>query len=158
MPVASKMALPMAGAMATIGVSPAPADGRSLRSSRTTSICGRVAEPRDAIARKAGVGDPAVLEFDGLEERAADSHDHGAFDLVLEMVGVDDGAALECADGADDLHAAVGRVDGDLGAGGDVSRPFRTRPRCRCRDRRRSSVPSRRPWRRPRSRRGAARP
>ena len=40
MPVASKMALPMAGATAMIGVSPAPAEGRSLRSSRIASISG----------------------------------------------------------------------------------------------------------------------
>jgi lipase maturation factor 1 len=39
-PVASKMALPTAGAMATIGVSPAPAGATSLRSIRTTSISG----------------------------------------------------------------------------------------------------------------------
>src|SRR5258706_336271 len=41
MPVASKIALPMAGATAMIGVSPAPAEGRSLRSSRVASISGR---------------------------------------------------------------------------------------------------------------------
>src|SRR5216684_2978720 len=39
-PVASKMALPMAGATAMIGVSPAPAEGISLRSSKTASISG----------------------------------------------------------------------------------------------------------------------
>jgi nicotinate dehydrogenase subunit B len=38
---AAKMALPTAGARPTIGVSPAPAEGRSLRSRITTSICGR---------------------------------------------------------------------------------------------------------------------
>ena len=40
-PVASNTALPMAGAMAMMGVSPAPADSRSLRSSRSTSVLGR---------------------------------------------------------------------------------------------------------------------
>ena len=35
-----RTALPMAGATQTIGVSPAPADGRSGRSSRTISIGG----------------------------------------------------------------------------------------------------------------------
>ena len=39
-PVALKIALPIAGAIATIGVSPAPAEGRSLRSRSTTSIAG----------------------------------------------------------------------------------------------------------------------
>ena len=39
-PVASKIAFPIAGAIPTIGVSPAPADGRSFRSSSTLSIFG----------------------------------------------------------------------------------------------------------------------
>ncbi len=39
-PVASKTALPMAGAMPSMGVSPAPADGMSFRSIRTASISG----------------------------------------------------------------------------------------------------------------------
>src|SRR5262245_53504219 len=39
-PVAAKIALPTAGASATRGVSPAPAEGRSLRSSNTVSSCG----------------------------------------------------------------------------------------------------------------------
>src|ERR1051325_6099101 len=39
-PVALKTALPTAGARPTMGVSPAPAEGRSLRSMRTTSIFG----------------------------------------------------------------------------------------------------------------------
>ena len=39
-PVAAKTALPIAGAIATMGVSPAPADGISLRSMRMVSIGG----------------------------------------------------------------------------------------------------------------------
>src|SRR6478736_2016043 len=39
-PVAWQIALPIAGAMPMIGVSPAPADGKSLRSSSTISIIG----------------------------------------------------------------------------------------------------------------------
>src|SRR5262245_19461617 len=39
-PVAAKMALPLAGAIPMIGVSPAPADGRSVRLSNTTSSFG----------------------------------------------------------------------------------------------------------------------
>ena len=122
--MASKMALPIAGAIAMIGVSPAPAGGRSLRSSRMTSIWGVSRNRGHAIAGKSRVEDPPVLEVDGLEERTAESHDHRAFDLVLEMVGVDDGAALERADGADDLDAAGDAVDGDLGAGGDEAALF----------------------------------
>jgi hypothetical protein len=40
LPVASKIALLTAGARPTIGVSPAPADGKSFRSSSTISIAG----------------------------------------------------------------------------------------------------------------------
>ena len=40
LPVASNTALAMAGAMAMMGVSPAPAESRSLRSSRITSVLG----------------------------------------------------------------------------------------------------------------------
>src|ERR1700730_9242458 len=40
LPVASKIALPMAGATAMIGVSPAPAGAMSLRSSKIASISG----------------------------------------------------------------------------------------------------------------------
>ena len=39
------------------------------------------------------------------------------------MVGVDDGPAFEGGRRADDLNAAAGSVDRDLGAGGDVA-PF----------------------------------
>ena len=39
-PVAAKIAFPTAGASPTIGVSPAPADGKSLRSSMSISITG----------------------------------------------------------------------------------------------------------------------
>ena len=40
-PVAAKIALPIAGATPTIGVSPAPAEGRSLRSRMTTASSGK---------------------------------------------------------------------------------------------------------------------
>src|SRR5690242_20517256 len=54
-PVALKMALPTAGAMATIGVSPAPAEGRSLRSSRITSIRGASAKRGTRYAENRGL-------------------------------------------------------------------------------------------------------
>ena len=107
--------------MPTIGVSPAPADGRSLRSSRTISIGGHVGEARHAVLREVRVEDLAVLEVDRLEERAAEALDDRALDLVAQAVGVDDGAALEGGDDADDLDAAALPVDRDLGAGGDVA-------------------------------------
>ena len=152
------MAFAMAGATAMIGASPAPAEGRSLRSSRTTSICRGVAEPRHAVAREPRVLDLALLEPDRLEEGTAQAHHRRAFDLVDQVVGVDDGAALEGRDDPDDLHAAGGAVDGDLGAGGDVAPLLGPARRCRSPAPARASTgPSRTARRRPGARPGAAR-
>src|SRR5690606_15975457 len=68
--------------------------------------------------------DPPVLELDGFPERAADAHDHAALDLVAQPVGVDDRAAVERREDADDADAAGGAVDGDLGARSDVAAFF----------------------------------
>ena len=89
--------------MATIGVSP--------RAGRRAGPCGReddldrghVAEARHAVAREAGVEDLAVVELDRLEQRAAEALHDGALDLVPQVVGVDDRAALEGGHDADDL-------------------------------------------------------
>jgi len=69
MPVASKIALPMAGPQPD-RASPAPAEGRSLRSSRVARFL-QVAEPRHAIAGETRIIDAAVFKFDGFEERSA---------------------------------------------------------------------------------------
>ena len=105
-PVASKIALATAGARPTMGHSPAPADGRSLRSRMTSSIGGTSVKRGTRYCEKCGIRDAAVLEADGLEERAADALDDGALDLVAQAVGVDDGAALEGGDDAADPDAA----------------------------------------------------
>ena len=44
-----------------------------------------------------------------------------SFNLVFEMIWIDDRAALEGADRPDDLDATAGWVDGDFRAGGDVA-------------------------------------
>ena len=121
MPVASKMALPTAGAMPTIGGLARPRRRQVLAVEQDDLDLGRVAEPRHAVLGELRVEDLAVLEVDRLGHRPAEPHDHRAFDLVLEVVRVDDGAAFEGTDGADDLHAAARSVDGHLGAGGDVA-------------------------------------
>ena len=118
-PVAAKIALPTAGARPTMGVSPAPADGRSLRSRTTISISGDVREARDAVLREMRVEDAAVLEADGLEEGAADALDDRALDLVLQVVGVDDGAALEGRDDA--ARCARWRVSGSTATSAQVA-------------------------------------
>jgi hypothetical protein len=45
--------------------------------------------------------------------------DHRAFDLILEVVGMEDGAAFEGGDGTDDADFACGRIYRDFDAGGD---------------------------------------
>ena len=94
-PMASKIALPIAGAIPTIGASPAPADGRSLRSSSTTSIGGVSLNRGTRYLRETRIEDPAVFKTHRLEERATDSLHDGALDLVLQLIRIDDGAAFE---------------------------------------------------------------
>ncbi len=65
-----------------------------------------IAESRDPVARKFAVQDLAVFELNCLKERSADAHHDGAF-LILEVLGVDDGSALEGDDYAFDFHAAA---------------------------------------------------
>ena len=65
----------------------------------------------------------AVGEIDVLEQRAADAHGYGAFHLVGQVFGIDDGAAFEGFHHAHHFHSAVGHRD--FGAGGDVAALFR---------------------------------
>src|SRR5688572_16983263 len=80
---------------------------------------GSVAEAGDAVGGEGGIFDLAVLELDGFEESAAEALNDGSFDLVFQMVGVQDLAALEGGDGAEDAEFSGGGIDGDFGAGGD---------------------------------------
>ena len=61
----------------------------------------------------------SLLEVDLFEEGAAEPHHRGALDLVREVVGIDDRAAVESGDEARHVQLAVGR-DADLGAGRDA--------------------------------------
>ncbi len=76
--MAAKMALPTAGATATIGVSPAPAEGTSLRSMSTVSSSRRVGEAGHAVIGEARVQDLAVVELNRLEQGPAEAHYRGA--------------------------------------------------------------------------------
>ncbi len=73
----------------------------------------RVAEPGNAIPRESRIGDPAAVVVDGLEQGTAQPHHKRAFDLVFEMVWVDDGAAFKGACGAHDRNATARAVDLD---------------------------------------------
>ena len=98
---ASKMALADGGGDADDGGF-ARAGGRNVLSVNEHDFdFGQVGETGDAVVGEAGVGQSAVFKFDGLEKRAAQAHDHRAFHLVLQMIGVDDRAAVEGADGAE---------------------------------------------------------
>jgi len=95
-PVALKIALPMAGAMPTIGVPPAPA-GRQTEAIEQHDVHRRdVAEARHGVLRKPAVGQLAVPELDRLEEqRAAEALNDQPFHLVAQPVRVHDRVALE---------------------------------------------------------------
>ena len=77
---------------------------------------------------------PAV-EVHRLEQGAAEAHDRGALDLVREVVGIDDRAALEGGHDAEDLEPVA--VDADERRRSPPGRPSRARRRCPSRPRRR---------------------
>src|ERR1700756_4750535 len=85
---------------------------------------GDVAEARDAVAGEMRIGDAAVLKFDGFKERAAETLNVRADDLIAEAVGIDDGAAFESGDQAHDANCSRVFVHGDFGAGGYVTSLF----------------------------------
>ncbi len=64
----------------------------------------QIAEARHAILREMWIQNTAVRKFHRFEQSAADGHHYGAFDLVLQMFGIHDRAALEGRDNAVDPH------------------------------------------------------
>ena len=92
--------------------------------------CGRAGRPRSwgcrrtaarGSARTAGLRILPVVELDGLEQRAAQAHDEAPFDLVLRWSGLTIAPHSNAVTARTTLTAPAGRVDGDLGAGGDVA-------------------------------------
>ncbi len=94
-PPAAASAFAIAGASPMMGVSPAPADGRSLRSSMTTSIGGTSVNRGTRYWRIVPFSMRPSAKSIGFEQRAADTLNHAAGDLVAQAVRVDDGTALE---------------------------------------------------------------
>jgi hypothetical protein len=115
-PVAENMALAIAGATAIIGVSPAPADGRSGRSTRTTSMDGKSLNRGHPITREGKQPEPLALPGNGLEQRAAEGHHGGTFHLADHSARVDNCPAFVRSDDPLDLDRAL-FVDAHLGAG-----------------------------------------
>jgi hypothetical protein len=71
-PIAAKIALPTVGARPTMPVSPAPAEGRSLRSISTTSIGGVSLNRGTRYCAKMRIQNTAVGKQDRFEERTTD--------------------------------------------------------------------------------------
>ena len=83
MPVALEMAFPIAGATQTIGVSPAPAEGKSLRSRRIVSSAGRSLNRGTRYCEKKGFSIFPSAKSMASNKAPADPHDHRALDLIL---------------------------------------------------------------------------
>ena len=95
MPVALKMALPIGGSYGHDRRFAGAGGGDVFAIEKDGFDLGNVGEARDTIARKASVGDAAVFEFDGFEERTAEALNDSSDDLVAEAIGIYDGAAFE---------------------------------------------------------------
>ena len=89
-----------------IGVSPAPAEARSLRSSSTLSITGMSANRGTRYLASRLVTILPVGELDLLEQRPAQPHGDRALHLVAQVFGIHHRAALECLHHAQHLHRA----------------------------------------------------
>jgi hypothetical protein len=96
--VRSKTALEIAGATQIMGVSPAPAEGRSGRSSSTTSMGGT------SVVGERSVRDDTMVEANGLEQSTAQGHDRGPLNLIDHRLGVYYGSAFVRGDEAHDLQ------------------------------------------------------
>ena len=121
-PVASKMALPIAGATTVIDVSPEPQASTSVWLSSTMSIAGG-AKPSGERMVGAPVdrGDLPIVPRHLFAKRAAHALKRAAFDLVAHAVGVRDRSAVLRDDEPCDLDPAGVLVDGDVGDHRDVA-------------------------------------
>jgi hypothetical protein len=58
----------------------------------------RLIDAQDLVRVEIGLLDTAVLDCDLAIERRRDAEDNRALDLRPDGIGVDDGAAIDCAD------------------------------------------------------------
>ena len=121
LPVAAKMALPMAGAMPTIGVSPAPGRGHVLSIDQDHFDRRSIAEPRNTVLREVRVQDAPILELNGLKQRASDSHIIRALDLIAQLVWIHHRAAIKSRDDSDHAHLPRRGIDRHLRASRHVA-------------------------------------
>src|ERR1700686_5387287 len=78
---------------------------------------GNIAEAWHAIFRHPAVQNLSVLEFNRFEKRAAQSLNIGSFDLIAQIIGIHNCAALKRGNHANYLHVARLAIDVDLGEG-----------------------------------------
>src|SRR5205807_5629681 len=69
--------------------------------------CRNILETRHLIIRESGVENAAIFKLDRFEQSAADGHGDRAFDLILQVQWIYDGAAIERFDNAHDLDLGI---------------------------------------------------
>src|SRR5258707_925115 len=106
--------------MAMIGVSPAPAEGMSLRSSKIASIW-HILKPRHPITGKMRIRNAPLLKLNGLKKRAAESLNHRPNHLVAQSVRIHDRAALEHFHQFFHGHGIFLSVHKNFREGGDIA-------------------------------------
>ena len=79
---------------------------------------GNIIKTRDLVFSEGGVKYLTILETHFLAQGRAETHDDCALDLFAQIVGIDDGPALERLANVAHLEFILSRIYLDLGAGG----------------------------------------
>src|SRR4029077_4274089 len=85
---------------------------------------GKIAEAWNAILRHPAIEDSAVLKLDGFEESPTHPLNVRSFDLIAEVSGVHDGAALESGNDPYNFHRFGLAIHIDLREGRNISQLF----------------------------------
>ena len=113
-----------------IGVSPAPAGGRSLRSTSTISICGTSRKRGTRYREKCGFRIFPFSKWIDFEQRAAQAHNHRALLLILQLIRIHHRAAFVRLDHPHHARRTP-RLDRRLPRRWPRNCPFRIHRRCR---------------------------
>src|SRR5215472_3124064 len=82
---------------------------------------GHIAESRHAISCKTRIQDATVLEFNGFEERPAETLNNRANNLIAQTIRIDNGAAFERFGDLHDAHATGSTIDSNFSASCDIT-------------------------------------
>ncbi len=82
-------------------------------------------EDRPKANEKGSVANGLAAAAQRFEQRAAESHDVCADDLMAQSIGIDDGAAFERGDDANHANLFARLIDGDFGEGCQVAAFFK---------------------------------